>query len=157
MKIRLAQASDEAVLLQMARAMHAESRFAHFPLQEEQLRTLIAETLKDPKGRCILLAESAAAGVVGMLGGYVLPLFFTQAFIAQDQFFYVLAPHRGSSAAAKLLLAFERWAVNRQVHEININMSVAIDMERFDRFMTHAGYRTCGQNYFKPTRQRAAV
>ena len=60
-------------------------------------------------------------------------------------------------AAAKLLLAFERWAVNRQVHEININMSVAIDMERFDRFMTHAGYRACGQNYFKPTRQRAAV
>lgn len=155
MKIRLAQASDETVLLQMARAMHAESRFAHYPLQESQLRELIADTFKDPKGRCILLAERASAGVVGMLGGYVLPLFFTQAFIAQDQFFYVLAEHRGSSAAAKLLMAFERWALNRQVTEININMSVAIDMERFDRFMTHAGYRSCGQNYFKPAHARA--
>jgi len=58
--------------------------------------------------------------------------------------------HRGGSAAVKLLMAFERWARNRKVREINVNMSVAIDMERFDRFMLHAGYRSCGQNYFKP-------
>ncbi|MEZ5644094.1 MAG: GNAT family N-acetyltransferase [Burkholderiaceae bacterium] len=150
MKIRLAQASDEPVLLQMAQSMHGESRFASYPLQESKLQALVAETLRDTRGRCILLAESASAGVVGMLGGYVLPLFFTQAYIAQDQFFYVLPPHRGTSAAARLLIAFERWACNRKVKEININMSVAIDMSRFDRFMAHAGYRACGQNFFKP-------
>lgn len=150
MKIRLAQASDEGVLLNLGRAMHAESRFAHYPLQEDKVKGLVDAALKDPKGRCILLAESASTGVAGMLGGYVLPLFFTDALIAQDQLFYVLPQHRGSSAAVKLLMGFERWAQNRQVTEININMSVAIDMARFDRFMKHAGYRSCGQNYFKP-------
>lgn len=151
MKIRLADASDEPALLAMGRAMHAESRFAHYPLLEDKLRQVVAVTLQDPKGHCILMAESAAHGPVGMLGGYVLPLFFTDALIAQDKFFYVLPEHRGSSAAVKLLAAFERWAKNRQVAEIDINMSVAIDMARFDRFMEHAGYRSCGQNHFKRT------
>lgn len=149
MKIRLAQASDEAALLHMARCMHQESRFANYRLQEDKLKTVVADTLKDTQGRCLLLACSPSSGVVGMLGGYVLPLFFTEALIAQDQFFYVLSQHRGSSAAMKLLLAFERWAVNRQVAEININMSVAIDMARFDRFMGRAGYMPCGTNHFK--------
>ena len=49
----------------------------------------------------------------------------------------------------KLLMAFQRWAANRQVREININMSVAIDMERFDKFMRHTGFTCCGSNYFK--------
>lgn len=152
MKIRLAQASDEEALLEMGKTMHAESRFAHFPLQEDKLRQVVSVSLQDPKGHCILVAESATAGLVGMLGGYVLPLFFTDALIAQDKFFYVLPEHRGSSAAVKLLMAFERWAKNRQVAEIDINMSVDIDRARFDRFMRHAGYQPCGQNHFKRTR-----
>lgn len=150
MKVRLAQSDDLESLLRMGKAMHGESRFSHYPLCEDKLREVVEATLKDPKGRCILLAESTSSGAVGMLGGYVLPLFFTQAMIAQDQFFYVQQPWRGSSAAVKLLMAFERWAQNRQVAEVNINMSVAVDMTRFDHFMRHAGYRSCGQNYFKP-------
>lgn len=151
MKIRLASASDESALLAMGRAMHAESRFAHYPLHEDKLKQVVAVALQEPKGHCILIAESSSTGPVGMLGGYVLPLFFTDALIAQDKFFYVLTEHRGSSAAVKLLMAFERWAGNRQVSEININMSVDIDTARFDRFMQHAGYRACGQNHFKRT------
>jgi hypothetical protein len=42
MKIRLAQASDEAALLQMARCLHQASRFANYRPQED--------TIKDTRG-----------------------------------------------------------------------------------------------------------
>ena len=149
MRIRSATEQDSGRVIDLAKAMHAESRFSVYELQESKLEELFYQILSEPRWRCLFLAESSSSVVVGMLGGYVLPLFFAAPFIAQDQIYFVESKFRGSSAAVKLLLAFERWAKNRQVVEININMSVGIDIERFDRFMAHAGYRSCGKNFFK--------
>ena len=151
MKVRLATASDEEALLEMGRRMHAESRFSRYPLDHTKLSKLIELSLSDEKVHCILVAQNVHGQLTGMLGGHVQSMFFTDALIAQDKFFYVLPEWRGTSAALKLLMAFQRWALNRRVQEININMSVAIDMERFDKFMRHTGFASCGSNYFKNT------
>ena len=151
MRVRLATASDEEALLEMGRCMHAESRFSRYPLDHTKLRKLIELSLTDGKVHCILVAQNLHGQLTGMLGGHVQNMFFTDALIAQDKFFYVLPESRGTSAALKLLMAFQRWALNRRVQEININMSVAIDMERFDKFMRHTGFVRCGSNYFKNT------
>ncbi|MES2771532.1 MAG: hypothetical protein V4623_06055, partial [Pseudomonadota bacterium] len=57
---------------------------------------------------------------------------------------------RGSSAGLKLLAAFRRWAEQRQAHELSINMSVAIHIERFNRMMTKLGFNCCGANFWLP-------
>lgn len=136
--------------------MHRESRFAHYPMGDKKVREAIGSILSEPKANCILLAEHDQAGLVGMLAGCVTPLFFTDVLIAQDRWFYVAKEHRGSAAALKLLVAFRRWAENRQAKELNINMSVDIDQARFNQFMTHMDFKSCGSNFVLPLTVQSA-
>lgn len=150
MKIRLATQSDTDAMMKLGLRMHQESRFASYPMAHEKVRESVQQILSEPKANCILLAEHDKAGLVGMLAGCVTTLFFTDVLIAQDRWFYVAKEHRGSSAALKLLVAFRRWSENRQARELNINMSVDIDQARFNQFMTHMDFKSCGSNFVLP-------
>ncbi len=150
MKIRLATPSDTDAMMQLGLHMHQESRFVSYPMAQEKVREAVQQILSEPKANCILLAEHDKAGLVGMLAGCVTTLFFTDVLIAQDRWFYVAKEHRGSSAALKLLVAFRRWSENRQARELNINMSVDIDQARFNQFMTHMDFKSCGSNFVLP-------
>jgi GNAT superfamily N-acetyltransferase len=146
--IRSASPIDWPKVMHLALVMHAESRFSKFQLNKEKLQKTIEEQSNNPRVACCLLAENSDGTVVGMLLGYTVDLFFTDVRIAQDRVFFVLPEFRGCSAAVRLLTAFRKWAENRNVQEININMSVAIDMPRFERFMTHMGFTNCGSNFY---------
>jgi hypothetical protein len=150
MKIRLAIPSDTDAMMQLGLQMHQESRFAPYPMAQGKVRESVQQILSEPKANCILLAEHDSAGLVGMLAGCVTSLFFTDVLIAQDRWFYVAKEHRGSPAALKLLVAFRRWAENRQARELNINMSVDIDQAKFNQFMTHMDFKSCGSNFVLP-------
>ena len=153
MKIRLAELYDVEVVLAMGRDMLAESRFSGFPTNTDKTRLSIEKVIGSPMTSCVLLAEQNDGSVVGMLAGFVTDYFFSDVLVAQDKVFFVLPSHRGSSAALKLLIAFRRWAENRKVVEICINMSVDVEQVRFDKFMTHMGFKSCGSNYHLPLGQ----
>ena len=146
--IRSASLTDWPHVMYLAFAMHAESRFSKFKLSEEKLKKVFHEQLSAPKVACTLLAQRVDGKVVGMLLGYTVELFFTEARIAQDRVFFVLPEFRGGSAAVRLLTAFRNWAQLRHVQELNINMSVGVDMPRFERFMSHMGFINCGSNFY---------
>ncbi|MEY4427090.1 MAG: hypothetical protein RL535_1388 [Pseudomonadota bacterium] len=150
MKIKLATLEDMQAILELGLAMHKESRFAVYPMSSDKIQQTILDIVSEPKANCILLAEHDSAGLVGMLAGCVTSLFFTDVLIAQDRWFYVAKEHRGSPAALKLLVTFRRWAENRQARELNINMSVDIDQVRFNQFMTHMDFKSCGSNFVLP-------
>lgn len=156
MKIRLANENDLGNILALGQFMHKESRFARYAMNVDKVREAMVLMLKEPKANCILLAEHDQAGLVGMLAGSVLPLFFADVLVAQDRWFYVAKEHRGSAAALKLLVAFRRWAENRQAKELNINMSVDIDQARFNQFMTHMDFKSCGSNFVLPLTVQSA-
>lgn len=145
--IRAARHEDMAAVMRLGAAMHAESRFARYPLSEAKLSVAFADHLDKPAVACLLLAEHTDGRLLGMLAGNVVEFFFSDARLAQDILFFVMPEARGTSAAIRLLTAFRRWAENRQVEELNINMSAAIDMPRFNRFMTHIGFSCCGSNF----------
>lgn len=157
MKVRLAQPSDVEAVFQLLQIMHQESRFRVYPLHAAKTRSSIEQILAQPKAACILLAEHSQAGVVGVLAGYVVDYFFSDTLIAQDKYFFVHPAHRGSSAALKLLMAFRRWAENRQAWELCINMSVDIAPERFNKFMRHMQFQSCGSNFVLPLRVSQAT
>ena len=102
---------------------------------------------RQPATDCILLAENNQGELVGMLAGYMVDFFFCDGNVVQDRVYYVLPEHRGSSAAFKLILAFRRWAESKGASELSINMSVAIDMPRFNKLMNHLGFNCCGSNF----------
>lgn len=146
--IRPARAMDWPGFRTLALAMHRESRFGGLPLNEGKVRQVFEHHLAHPATACMLLAERADGRLVGLLSGMVVEFFFSDGCVAQDRAFFVLPEFRGSSAAVRLLGAFRRWAENRKAVELNINMSVAVDMERFGRFMRHLGFACCGSNFY---------
>lgn len=152
MKIRLAQMSDAEAVYAICVRFHEESRFGRYPLNPDKLRTAIAESIRFSNVSCVLLAEHHSDGAVGMLAGYVTSPRFADVRVAQDHGFYVLPEHRGSSAALKLMIAFRRWAENRQAVELCINQNVDIDQARFNRFMRHLDFQCCGANFVLPLR-----
>lgn len=150
MKIRLAGMVDLDVVFALCVRFHEESRFSRYPLNPGRMRAAITDAVSVPKASCILIAEHDTQGVVGMLAGFVAMPRFTDVLVAQDHGFYVLPECRGSSAALKLMIAFRRWAENRQAVELCINQNVAIDQARFNRFMRHLNFQCCGSNFVLP-------
>jgi GNAT superfamily N-acetyltransferase len=155
MKIYLAQRKDVDTILRLGDLMHDESRFRVYSMNPEKVRASIEKIIDNPLAGCILLAEHSKAGVVGMLAGYVIDYFFSDALVAQDSYFYVHPDYRGSPAALKLLIAFRRWAENRRASELCINMSVDVDQERFNKFMKHMKFSCCGSNFVMPLARAA--
>lgn len=154
MKIYLSELKDIDDLMALGRRMHQESRFKVYPMNQAKTRASLEKLISNPLAGCILLARNEAGQAVGMLAGYVVDYFFSDALVAQDSYFFVAPEHRGSSAALKLLIAFRRWAENRNASELCINMSVDVDQERFNRFMAHLGFRNCGSNFMTPLTHR---
>ncbi len=150
MKISLSELKDVDDLMSLGIKMHQESRFKVYPMDQAKTRASMAKLIRNPMAGCILIARNGAGEPVGMLAGYVVDYFFSNALVAQDSYFFVAAEYRGSSAALKLLIAFRRWAENRNASELCINMSVDVDQARFNRFMTHLGFRNCGSNFMTP-------
>lgn len=156
MKVRLAVAEDLSCVLALGKALHAESRFRHYPMNVQRAKATIKDLLSHPASACVLLAETSDGEAAGILAAFVTDYFFADVRVVQDKWFYVLPEHRGSSAAMKLMLAVRRWAENRRARELNINMSVDIDRERFDRFMGHLQFRNCGSNFYLPLEVQSA-
>lgn len=122
MRVRLAHAGDLDVLMEMGVAMHAESRFRVHAMNRDKTRASMKKIIASPVAGCILLAEASTGAPAGMLAGYVVDYFFSDALVAQDSYFFVKPEFRGSTAALKLLIAFRHWAENRQAAELCINM-----------------------------------
>jgi GNAT superfamily N-acetyltransferase len=147
MKIRFGQKEDWEAVLQLSRAMFAESRFRNLSLDETKAAAVYSATVQNPAASCAMLACREDGEVVGMLLGQAMEYFFCDGVMVQDRVFYVLPEYRGSSAAVKLLTALRRWAENRKAVELCVNMSVAIDTERFNKLMVHLGFKYCGSNF----------
>lgn len=150
MKVRLASLEDLPGALVLGRFMHTESRFRHYPLDEQRAEKAFQDMVTHPATACVLVAETPGGHMAGMLAAFVTDYFFADVRVVQDKWFYVLPQHRGGAAAMKLMLAVRRWAENRRARELNINMSVDIDRQRFDRFMEHLQFRNAGSNFYLP-------
>lgn len=150
MKIRMATLDDIATVLELGEAMLAESRFSRYDLDRSKTAKAIESLIRQPDQAVILLAQRNDSRIVGMLAGHVADYFFCNALVAQDKVFFVEPAARGGPAAIKLLLGFRSWAERRHVHELNINMSVAVNMDRFNHMMTKLGFQCCGSNFSLP-------
>ena len=149
-EVRTARPEDADEVLDLARAMHAESeRYRRLRFSEPHIRSLYAALV--PTGG-ILVVEHAGA-IVGMVVGMLVPTWFGDGseFVASDLALYVEPEHRGTLAAPRLIRAFERWAVAHGAREVSLGVSTEIHAERTRELYERLGFKPTGYLTVKRT------
>ncbi len=148
MKIRHARPMDVPELLELGREIHEESRLSGLSYDAQKLRQSLEGMFAHQKGtHCLLLAISGNGDIAGVMLGYITEYFFSRDRVATNIVFYVRPEYRGSSAAAKLVMAFRTWAANRDAAEVSVNITSGIRMEKFHSFLMKMGFEHIGGNY----------
>jgi|688.fasta_scaffold988438_2 RimJ/RimL family protein N-acetyltransferase len=120
--IRFATANDEDALLAMAKDFVAFSPYADFTsATEEELRTTIQWLITNAT---VFIAEKDGSPI-GLLVAMIAPLWYApRVRVASEMAWWINKEHRRSTAAIRLVQAFEQWAQS--------NGAVAICMSNLD-------------------------
>lgn len=148
MTIRFATVEDIPALVEGGRRMHALTRFRDQPYNEEKVTKAFNELIQRGQGKYLyLVAEDAEDNIVGALIGVVEQQIFSDYFTASIMHYDVLPEARMGGYAVRLLKAFEQWAKNRKVIEINFGINSGTEFETIGRFARRMGYAKVGENY----------
>lgn len=146
--VRLAVESDTRRLVKMGRAMQQESpRFSRLGYSPSKAWNLITHLIANKDA--IVLVSEVDGDIVGMLLGYVSEQFFSSALTASELVVYVKPESRGGSSAARMIRAFEEWAIGRGVKEIQLGVSTEVDAPRTVGFYGRLGYVSSGNTLIK--------
>lgn len=138
--VRYATEADIPALIELGRAMHAESpRFAVH--QYSPAKT--AATIQFLIAHGVVLVAEKAGEPVGMMGGMVAPQPFLDSMQGVELAVYVAPAHRGRTGM-RLIRAFEAWAFDRGADEITLGISTEVDIERTAALYERLGYRRSG-------------
>lgn len=136
---------DIPVVIAMGRALHAESpRYSRLSFSDDKVtalvRSMVSGTLvTEPAGGAFVAEKNGQ--IVGMFGGFITTLFFSDDKIASDYTFYIAPEHRRRGRAAlALLFAFEAWAIGQGAVDIVTGVSTMIDVEGTASFYQKLGY-----------------
>jgi N-acetylglutamate synthase-like GNAT family acetyltransferase len=140
MLIRQATQADIDMLTILANKMVDTTLFTHIS------RERIAKILSVPTA-VVFVAE--AKEIVGFICGALHEQFFTQQKFASDMALFVEPKHRSSSAAYRLVKAFENWAKEKSASHIWLGQSVGQNIDDTAKFYTRLGYSLAGVNAVK--------
>lgn len=140
MQIRQATQADIDMLTIFANKMVDTTLFTHISKER------IAKILSVPTA-VVFVAE--AKEIVGFICGALHEQFFTQQKFASDMALFVEDQHRGSSAAFRLIKAFENWAKEKGASHVWLGQSVGQNIDNTTSFYTRLGYTLAGVNTVK--------
>jgi len=126
-----------------------ETRYKNQNYDPDKIRRQSEVYFRDGRSKYICLVAERGGELQGILFGSVDEYWFTQARSANMIAWYVARKARGSSMAAKLLLAFRRWAENRQASELTLSITSGVNTEKTGRFLRRMGFRPCGENFYQ--------
>jgi GNAT superfamily N-acetyltransferase len=140
--LRSATLLDMPRLLELARAMHAESRFSRLALNEEKTESLLAYLVQDSSG--FVMVGEVDGLVVGAFAGSCQPHFFSDELVACDLALFVEPGRRGGVLAARLVQAFVGWAKFKGAVLIQAGISTGVNVEASTRLFHACGFRDIG-------------
>lgn len=148
--IRPLEPHDVDALIALGELGVQETRYNNQLYDPPKVRTQIEAYFSDERRKYIWLIATHSDELQGLLFGSVEEYWFTQARGANMILWYVAQEARGSSMAVKLLLAFRRWAENRQATELTLSLTSGLGTEKTGRFLQRMGFRPCGENFYQP-------
>lgn len=144
MKVRSLRAADIGAALALGEAMHAESpTWRERPFSPTKLRAFASQALGEPDW-AVFMAWNQHDHPIGLMAGFVTEDWFGPGKFAADLALYVVPESRGSTAAIRLIFAFEGWAEQRGASEIRVGVSTGIRLEQADGFYRKAGFTPNG-------------
>lgn len=101
-------------------------------------------TLRLPNVFCSLARDDD--GYFGGIIGMVAEEFFGHDLVASDLGLFILPEKRGTSAAPRLVRAFEEWAIARGARQIYLGQTTGVEIDRTRRLYEGLGYKVVGFN-----------
>lgn len=147
MLIRVATADDLDTILDMGERFIAFGPHGKYVNADRaQLRAGVAAFMQ---AGVILLAQSDGR-TVGMLACAVSPMWFApHVLVAHELAWWVDEEARGSSAAMRLVMAYQAWAREVGAHVVTMSQLVAVNGEQVGRMLTKLGYEPSEMTYVK--------
>ena len=153
MKIRTWDMKDLPRLIELGKAMHAESPgYRHIPFDENTLKHLAKTAIKNPHTITAFVAETDnLPDIIGMIIVTIQPYFFSKAVFLTDLLLYVDQDHRNNLLVPSALLdrAME-WGRQRDVLEFRFGETTGVMPEALDKFYRFKGFEKGGTLYVRP-------
>lgn len=139
MIIRPPEPRDKDQMMDMARAMHAESpRFRNEPFSGDKFSQVLDHLIRG-LGICFVAEDDG--GLVGMAGGVLGQPPFSDYLYATDLGIYLRPEARGRLTAVRLVKAFEEFAFTKGAEEVILGISCDIEkMDGIKSFYEKLGY-----------------
>lgn len=140
--IRTATAADIPRMLELADAMHAESRFSLLRFSRAKTGALIEGLIDNPDG--LALVAERCGQVIGGFIGFVTPHFCSDDLAAYDFGLFIAPQYRGSRAGFALLKAYAEWANAKGALQINAGITTGVALDASTRLFQAAGFAHVG-------------
>jgi GNAT superfamily N-acetyltransferase len=150
-EIRLAQHADVPAIVAMGRAMHAESPTYRDKSFDPDKVAGLALALIGGDAPGVLLVAQARGELAGLFAGVAVQRWFGHDWVATDIAVYVKPEHRGGSAFARLVRAFEAWAAARGVSDVSIGVTTGVHVDRTVHAYQRLGYTLAGPSPLSKT------
>lgn len=82
--------------------------------------------------------------IIGMIGGIISEDYFGDSLTACDLLMYVKPEHRGGMTAIRLAKAYEAWAKNYGVRQIQLGVSTGLEAEKTRALYNNLGFQDAG-------------
>lgn len=141
-ELRVAEISDTPQLVELARRMHRESRYARFDFNPAKYAAVLEAVI--PQGLTFVAEQDGE--MVGAFVGRVDSHFFSDSTMALDLLVYVIPAHRGR-IGIRLIREYKRQAKALGVDEVYLGISSGILPERTERLYELEGFHRAGGSY----------
>lgn len=149
--IRQAVIGDLPALVEMGRALHAESpRYRHMAFSEDKLVRLFHDlqgTLLSKPGVCFVAERDGY--VIGMTVGIIAARWFSEDLFLSELTMYVRPEHRGGTAFRRLVDAMEQWAAAEKIAPPVFGVSTDVHPEKTVAAYERIGYQLAGYTMVK--------
>lgn len=143
MKIRTANLSDIAVLVDMGRQMHAESpRYSRLSYCAEKVETTLITMINSPDA--IVLVAEVNEKIQGAALALIDQEWFSHDKVASELVLFVTPDNRGALIAAKLIACMDGWAERKGVPYLQAGASTGVQPERTAGLYEHMGFQRYG-------------
>lgn len=142
--VREATAADIPALVELGRAMHAESpALRHAPYDEGKVSFALSQALASA---VIYLHEDAEAKLDGAFVGIVVERWFSRAKVAGDLALFVSPDRRGGLIAYRLLNAYVEWCQKNGFapRDVQLGITTGVLLESTARLYEGLGFERIG-------------
>lgn len=137
--LRSAVPDDLPALIEMGRAMHAESpNFSRYAFSADVLKRSLLAFMASADGFVVVYEREGDP--VGVVVAMCARQWFSEELMACDLAVFVKPGHRGGMAAARLIGAYHLWAVKKGVRFPSLGISTGVHEEATARLYQGLGF-----------------